>query len=376
MSSEKILVLRFELFDREVIDMDDKIVPIVEMIFGDSTCTCCATVALFIFVLAWRYFVYVMKLLTARAKSLLSSNELIKLLFPTPESPTSPTILEDGSSNSLNFVACWYSFRMLDPFLRYKFELESTATSRFGKARALARASWTSIIWAKAFGGSSDSTWWGSLRITEPERWRYDGDGERLSCNPVVRESALGDSILKAATSAARLSSLRKVDRYVPLGIADGVIWIEGVREARCGRDCGVWGDVSLKLCIPIISCAIALPSSAGSVGSESRDAVGEATVEVLRFSDEDKSRSTDGKGLSGSWSSWSSSYPGGDGVRKRSPPEALFVTDGVRMPGLDTELVDSVADVCGAFISSDAEKLSSLSKYCAKKALEKALML
>jgi hypothetical protein len=51
-------------------------------------------------------------------------------------------------------------------------------------------------------------------------------------------------------------------------------------------------------------------------------------------------------------------------------------VTDGVRMPGLDTELVDSVADVCGAFISSDAEKLSSLSKYCAKKALEKALML
>jgi hypothetical protein len=106
MSSEKILVLRFELFDREVIDMDDKIVPIVEMIFGDSTCTCCATVALFIFVLAWRYFVYVMKLLTARAKSLLSSNELIKLLFPTPESPTSPTILEDGSSNSLNFVAC------------------------------------------------------------------------------------------------------------------------------------------------------------------------------------------------------------------------------------------------------------------------------
>jgi hypothetical protein len=52
MSSEKILVLRFELFDREVIDMDDKIVPIVEMIFGDSTCTCCATVALFIFVLA------------------------------------------------------------------------------------------------------------------------------------------------------------------------------------------------------------------------------------------------------------------------------------------------------------------------------------
>jgi hypothetical protein len=45
-------------------------------------------------------------------------------------------------------------------------------------------------------------------------------------------------------------------------------------------------------------------------------------------------------------------------------------------MRGLNTELVDLVADVRGAFISSDAEKLSSLSKYCAKKALEKALML
>jgi hypothetical protein len=52
MSSEEFLILLFELFDSEVIDMDDEIVPIVEMIFGDSTCTCCATAALFFFVLA------------------------------------------------------------------------------------------------------------------------------------------------------------------------------------------------------------------------------------------------------------------------------------------------------------------------------------
>jgi hypothetical protein len=45
----------------------------------------------------------------------------------------------------------------------------------------------------------------------------------------------------------------------------------------------------------------IELSSPAGSVDGEFNDAVGEVTVEVLRLVDEEKSRSTDGKGLSGS---------------------------------------------------------------------------
>jgi hypothetical protein len=45
-------------------------------------------------------------------------------------------------------------------------------------------------------------------------------------------------------------------------------------------------------------------------------------------------------------------------------------------MRGLDTELIDLVADVLGVLMSSDAEKLSPLSKYCARITLEKALML
>jgi hypothetical protein len=77
--------------------VDDEIIPLVEVVFCDSTSTSSATAALFIFVLAWGYVICIATLLTARAKPALSSNELIKLLFPTPESPTSPTILDDGS---------------------------------------------------------------------------------------------------------------------------------------------------------------------------------------------------------------------------------------------------------------------------------------
>jgi hypothetical protein len=43
-------------------------------------------------------------------------------------------------------------------------------------------------------------------------------------------------------------------------------------------------------------------------------------------------------------------------------------VHDGVRMRGSDTELVDLVADIGGVFTSSDAERFSSLSKYCTKR--------
>jgi hypothetical protein len=108
---DKLFEMLLQLFFGKVIDLYAKRIAVMVVILGSDTCTCSPTVALHIVRLKGTT---IEISLTALASDFLSSRELIKLLLPTPESPTSPTVREEGGWNSLSFRAWCRNFRMLE----------------------------------------------------------------------------------------------------------------------------------------------------------------------------------------------------------------------------------------------------------------------